>query len=60
MQAANLRLGIQDQMSGHIGTIEIPLPVPPPPNTRAAPDMNYQKSKKTESYFPALLLILSS
>lgn len=33
MQAAYLRLGIQDQMSGHIGTIEIPLPVPPPPNT---------------------------
>lgn len=32
-QAAWLRLGIQDQMSGHIGTIEIPLPVPLPPNT---------------------------
>ena len=32
-QAAYLRLGIQDQMSGHIGTIEIPLPVPVPPNT---------------------------
>ncbi len=32
-QAAWLRFGIQDQMSGHIGTIEIPLPVPVPPNS---------------------------
>ncbi len=28
-EAAWLRLGIQDQMSGRLGTIEIPLPVPP-------------------------------
>jgi hypothetical protein len=27
--AASLRLCIQDQMSNHLGTIEIPLPVPP-------------------------------
>ena len=33
VQSAWLRLGIQDQMSGHIGTIEIPLPVPAPPNS---------------------------
>ncbi len=32
VQAAWLRLGIQDEMSGHIGTIEIPLPVPALPN----------------------------
>jgi hypothetical protein len=32
MEAAWLRLGIQDQMSGRIGTVEVPLPVPPPTN----------------------------
>lgn len=31
-EAAWLRLGIQDQMSGRIGTVEVPLPVPPPTN----------------------------
>jgi VWFA-related protein len=30
--AAFLRLGIQDQMTSHIGTVEIPLPVPPVPD----------------------------
>jgi VWFA-related protein len=32
MEAAWLRLGIQDQMSGRIGTVEVPLPIPPPTN----------------------------
>ena len=32
-EAASLRLGIQDQMTNHIGTVEIPLPVPPAPDT---------------------------
>ena len=29
VEAASLRLGIQDQTNNHLGTIEIPLPVPP-------------------------------
>lgn len=33
-EAAWLRLGIQDQMSGRLGTVEIPLPVPPLPNAQ--------------------------
>jgi VWFA-related protein len=33
VEAASLRLGIQDQINNHLGTIEIPLPVPPLPNT---------------------------
>ncbi len=33
VRATSLRLGIQDQMSNHLGTIEIPLPVPPSPDT---------------------------
>jgi VWFA-related protein len=33
VEAASLRLGIQDQMTNHIGTVEIPLPVPPAPNS---------------------------
>jgi|GEM_PF-341543 len=33
VEAASLRLGIQDQMSSHLGTVEIPLPVPPAPDT---------------------------
>lgn len=32
IEAGWLRLGIQDQMSGRLGTVEIPLPVPSPPN----------------------------
>jgi len=28
VEAVSLRLGIQDQMSNHLGTVEIPLPVP--------------------------------
>jgi hypothetical protein len=32
-QATSLRLGIQDQMTNHIGTVEIPLPVAPAPDT---------------------------
>jgi len=31
-EAVWLRIGIQDQMSGRLGTVEIPLPVPPSPN----------------------------
>lgn len=29
--AASIRIGIQDQMSNHLGTVDIPLPVPPDP-----------------------------
>ena len=32
VEAASLRVGIQDQMSNHPGTVEIALPVPPLPN----------------------------
>jgi VWFA-related protein len=32
VEAASLRLGIQDQMTSHIGTVEIALPVPPAPD----------------------------
>lgn len=32
VQAASLRLGIQDQMSNRLGTVDIPLPVPPLPD----------------------------
>ena len=31
LQATSLRLGLQDQMSNRLGTVEIPLPVPPDP-----------------------------
>ena len=31
ISATSLRLGIQDQMSSYLGTVEIPLPVPPVP-----------------------------
>lgn len=31
VEAASLRLGIQDQMSNHVGTVDIPLPAPPLP-----------------------------
>ena len=31
-EAAWLRIGIQDQISGRLGTLEIPLPIPPPAN----------------------------
>jgi VWFA-related protein len=34
VEAVFMRLGIQDQMSSHLGTIDIPLPVPPPPAAR--------------------------
>ncbi len=30
LEAASLRIGIQDQMSNHLGTVDIALPVPPP------------------------------
>jgi hypothetical protein len=33
-EAASLRLGVQDQMNNHLGTIEIPLPVPPAHDSR--------------------------
>ena len=32
VEAASLRLGIQDQMSSRLGTVDIPLPVPPLPD----------------------------
>jgi hypothetical protein len=35
-EAAWLRVGIQDQMSNHLGTVDIPLPVPPDPNVTQA------------------------
>ena len=31
VQAASMRLGVQDALTGHIGTVEIPLPVKAPP-----------------------------
>lgn len=31
VEAASVRIGIQDQMSNHLGTVDIPLPVPPDP-----------------------------
>jgi hypothetical protein len=31
VKSTTMRLGVEDLSNGHIGTIEIPLPVPPPP-----------------------------
>ncbi len=31
VEAASVRIAIQDQMSNHLGTVDIPLPVPPDP-----------------------------
>ena len=31
-EAISMRLGVQDQTSNHLGTVDIPLPVPPDPN----------------------------
>lgn len=31
VQAASMRLGVQDALTGHMGTMEIPLPVKIPP-----------------------------
>ena len=31
MEAASLRVGIQDEMNNHLGTVEFGLPIPPPP-----------------------------
>jgi hypothetical protein len=31
LQAASMRLGVQDVLTGHMGTVEIPLPVKAPP-----------------------------
>ena len=31
-EAISMRLGLQDQMSSHLGTVDVPLPVPPDPN----------------------------
>jgi hypothetical protein len=31
-EAVSLRLGLQDKVSNHLGTIELPLPVPAPPD----------------------------
>ncbi len=33
VDATSIRLGVQDQMSTHLGTVDVPLPVPPDPNT---------------------------
>jgi hypothetical protein len=32
VEAISMRLGVVDQMSSHLGTVDIPLPVPPDPN----------------------------
>jgi len=32
LEASSMRLGVQDQMSNHLGTVDIQLPVPPDPN----------------------------
>jgi VWFA-related protein len=32
VDATSMRLGVQDQMSNHLGTVDVPLPVPPDPN----------------------------
>jgi VWFA-related protein len=32
MEALSMRLGVQDQMSNHLGTVDVALPVPPDPN----------------------------
>jgi VWFA-related protein len=32
IEATSMRLGVQDQMSNHLGTVDVPLPVPPDPN----------------------------
>ena len=34
LEATSLRLGLQDQMSTRLGTVEIPLPVPPDPEVQ--------------------------
>jgi VWFA-related protein len=31
VDATSMRLGVQDQMSNHLGTLDVPLPVPPDP-----------------------------
>jgi VWFA-related protein len=40
-KSTTMRLGVEDLSNGHIGTIEIPLPVPPPPEVarRSLPAM---------------------
>ena len=32
VEATTMRLGVQDQLSNHLGTVDVPLPVPPDPN----------------------------
>ena len=32
VDAISMRLGVQDQMANHLGTVDVPLPVPPDPN----------------------------
>ena len=41
VKSTTMRLGVEDLSNGHIGTIEIPLPVPPPPEVarRSLPPM---------------------
>lgn len=36
LEATSIRLGLQDQMSNRLGTVEIPLPVPPDPEMQRA------------------------
>jgi hypothetical protein len=33
VEATSMRLGVQDQMSNHVGTVDVPLPLPPLPDT---------------------------
>jgi VWFA-related protein len=36
VKSVTMRLGVEDVSNGHIGTLEIPLPVPPPPEVHDA------------------------
>lgn len=36
LEATSIRLGVQDQMSNRLGTVEIPLPIPPDPEVQRA------------------------
>lgn len=40
LEATSIRLGLQDQMSNRLGTVEIPLPVPPDPEMQRAAKNN--------------------
>jgi hypothetical protein len=36
LEATSIRLGLQDQMSNRLGTVEIPTPVPPDPELQGS------------------------